>query len=323
MYLTTHDGDQTISATKCVCFLVWWVKGAQIVSFPAISHLNTEVLYWKMFFFSHVVSPHSKPLQFRDDEFICLVQTWCFFILFLTSQRRASPACHSSAHTDTNTQGGGGEFRGHVCISGWSSGSFCAPRGPWPVREGGQTSGILSPRAWVGCSSSQGVQREEEMKLLAFVAVLGIKDGVGIKGAPSVRKTPARVPVCTWVRGAGGAGGQANHFSDKSSIIFPTSAWPWWISCSVTQNSINNSFSPLKRMHHRRRRESRMCQEFCDAVDFTDTAHVLLRRPLPSKQNNYTFPARKKPYFSWLASAATYGTTFISNNCMFWDILVT
>lgn len=60
-------------------------------------------------------------------------------------------------------------------------------------REGGQTGGILSPHAWVGSSSSQGRRREEEMKLLAFVAGLGIKDGGGIKGVPSVRKTPASV----------------------------------------------------------------------------------------------------------------------------------
>lgn len=128
-----------------------------------------------------------------DDEFICLVQMWWFFY-FLTPQSSTSLACYSSAHTDTDTQGGGGEFRGCVCISGQSSGSFCAPQGPRPVREGGQTGGILSPHTWVGSSSSQSGRREEEMKLLAFVAGLGIKDGRGIKGVPSVRKkTPASV----------------------------------------------------------------------------------------------------------------------------------
>lgn len=142
-------------------------------------------------FSSPVVSPDSKTIT--DDEFICLVQMWCFFFVFLTPQSSTSLASYSSAHTDTDTQRGGGEFRGCVCISGQSSGSFCAPRGPRPVREGGQTGGILSPHTWVESSSSQSGRTEEEMKLLAFVAGLGIKDGRGIKGVPSVRKTPASV----------------------------------------------------------------------------------------------------------------------------------
>lgn len=191
-------------------------------------------------FSSHVVSPDRKPSQFKDDKFICLVQTWCF--VFLTPQSSTSLACHSSAHTDTDTQGGGGEFRGCICISGRSSGS--TPRGPWPVREGAQTGGILSPRAWVGSSSSQGGEGERrKWNYSLLLQVWGSKMEEESKAAS--------VQVCAWVGGAGGAGGQAIHFSDKSGITFPTSASPWWISCSVTQISGDNSFSPLKhtRMH--------------------------------------------------------------------------
>lgn len=91
--------------------------------------------------------------------------------------------------------------------------------------RGGKTGGILSPRAWVGSSSSQGGRREEEMKPLAFVAGLGLRMGGGIEGVLSVRGT--HQPAWECVResvGAGGAAGQAIHCSHKSRIIFPTSA---------------------------------------------------------------------------------------------------
>lgn len=194
-------------------------------------------------FSTHVVTANDHSVEVTN------LSIWSkrgvFLFVLLRPQSRSSLVCHSLAHTDTDTQGGGGECRGCVCISGRSSGSFCAPWGPWPVREGGQTGGILSPHAWVGSSSAQGSRREEEMKLLAFVAGLGIKDGGGIKGVPSVRKTSASVQGWAGVGGAGGVGGQGSNFSDKSGIIFPTSAWPWWICCSVTETSGDNSFSPL------------------------------------------------------------------------------
>lgn len=109
----------------------------------------------------------------------------------------------TAQHTQTltHTQGGGGEFRGCVCISGRSSGSFCAlleaSEGVWGGGGGGKTGGILSPRAWVGSSSSQGGRREEEMKPLAFVAGLGIKDGKRTRrGTECEGNTPASVGVC-------------------------------------------------------------------------------------------------------------------------------
>lgn len=110
------------------------------------------------------------------------------FVFFRTPQSNTSLACHSSARTDTDTQGEGREFRGCVCISGRSSGSFCDSRGPRPVREGGQAGGILSPRAWVGSSSSQGGQREKEMKNYSLL--------LRNQRATSVRRAPASVRVC-------------------------------------------------------------------------------------------------------------------------------
>lgn len=73
--------------------------------FPAITHLYSEVWCWKNVF--PVTWRHRT--QFRDDEFISLVQPWCFFVVvFLT--HKAAPALHVTAqHTQTLTDWGEAE----------------------------------------------------------------------------------------------------------------------------------------------------------------------------------------------------------------------
>lgn len=99
-----------------------------------------------------------------------------FWVLNSTKRRRH---CYSQLNKHRHWHAGGDEHT-FVSLIGQAV-QFVLLEAPGPVR-GGQAGGILSPLAWVGSSSSQGGRREEEIKPLAFVARLGIKDGGGIKG---------------------------------------------------------------------------------------------------------------------------------------------
>lgn len=172
-YLTGHDRDQTISATKC-CFFSCLVSDGCTWSVAAISHLCTEVWCWKMLF--PVMWCQQTITVQRWQMYLSGPNAVFFFLFFL--HHKAAPALHVTAqHTQTLTHRGRRRIQ-RVQLYLWLVKRFilCSSR-PLASKRGG--SDWRDSISWVGSRSLHGRRREEEIKLLAFVGGLGIKHGGG------------------------------------------------------------------------------------------------------------------------------------------------